>query len=75
LEARVLCHKRGEGSRLLQVLNENGINWRLVRVWEGVSRKFERKLKSMKNAKKYCPVCNPKLSGELYKVKELCGIY
>jgi len=74
VEQRILCHKSGGGARLLQVLNENGLNWQLVRVWEGVSRGFERKLKSMKKAWQYCPICNPSLSYKLEEVKRFCSL-
>jgi predicted GIY-YIG superfamily endonuclease len=74
VEQRVLCHKKGTGARLLQVLNENGLNWQLVRVWEGVSRDFERKLKSMKNSWRYCPICNPNLSYKLEEAKRFCNL-
>lgn len=58
VEKRYKRHKAGTGSRLLKALNKRGIDYRVVRTWEG-DKKWERKLKKRKNAKKLCPVCNP----------------
>lgn len=64
VEDRVDRHKRGDGARMLQVCNQNGIKYEVVRVWafEGDwsacdARKLERKLKRLHNGKKVCPVC------------------
>jgi predicted GIY-YIG superfamily endonuclease len=56
LFARMRTHRKGRGARLLQVLNELGINWHCVRTWRG-GRKLERRLKNRKNASKLCPIC------------------
>lgn len=58
VDARQVRHKNGNGARLLQVLNENGIAYHVVRTWEGKTRSFERKLKRQKNSRRYCPICN-----------------
>ena len=35
LEARLERHRNGNGARLMQVIEERGITWRLVRTWSG----------------------------------------
>lgn len=57
LEQRLVCHQSGTGARLMEVVTGAGIDWVLATYWENTSRHFERKLKSMKNASFYCPVC------------------
>lgn len=54
---RFESHIKGRGARLLEVLNEQGITYKVVRVWAGVDRHFERKLKRRKGTPKLCPVC------------------
>lgn len=61
VEDRLDEHRRGHGARLLQVINEAGIGWRLVRTWRG-DRKLERRLKRWKKSRKLCPICNQSLS-------------
>lgn len=58
LAERIERHRKGNGSRLMQVIGAAGIAWQLVRVWPG-DRKLERQLKNQKNAPRLCPVCNP----------------
>ena len=58
VDKRFQAHKEGKGGRLLQVLNEKGIDYKIVRVWENVDRTFERKLKNQKNAWRLCPICS-----------------
>ena len=58
VEARLAHHKDGTGARFLQVCNERGINYDIVKVWPGADRKFERKLKNTHNVARYCPICN-----------------
>ena len=67
VEARLERHKSGNGARLLQVLNEKGIDYKIVRVWEHGDRNFERKLKNHKKSSRHCPICNPNKKGELYE--------
>ena len=57
LGKRLAAHKAGKGSNLTAVAKRLGITYRVVRVWEGVTRDFERKLKNRKNAPGLCPVC------------------
>lgn len=35
LDGRFEAHQKGQGARLLQVLLQVGITWRLVRTWKG----------------------------------------
>jgi predicted GIY-YIG superfamily endonuclease len=56
LQARLERHAQGNGSRLMQVIMENGITWRLARTWDG-DRHLERKLKNQKNSPRLCPIC------------------
>lgn len=59
VQKRELRHLAGNGSRLLQVVAEKGINWRLAKVWVG-DRYFERKLKREAHYHRHCPFCNHK---------------
>jgi len=69
VEKRLAHHKDGSGARLLAVCNALGIEYDIVRMWEGMGRDFERKLKRCKNAARYCPVCNGEHVRE-YKPKD-----
>ena len=57
LEARLEEHHRGTGARIMQVVEERRISWRVVRTWEG-DRQLERRLKRRKNAPRLCPMCS-----------------
>lgn len=75
---RLIHHLEGSGARLMQVIKEKGIGWTLARVWEDASRNFERKLKNMKSADTYCPICNGSLElGLIDKAQDVminCGV-
>ena len=58
LKERIAHHRNGTGARLLQVVNELGIGWKVVRKWEG-DRALEGRLKRQHNSPRLCPVCNP----------------
>lgn len=60
LQARLDSHYLRVGARLMQVVGDAGITWRLARTWQG-DRKLERQLKNQKNAPRLCPICNPKI--------------
>jgi predicted GIY-YIG superfamily endonuclease len=60
LEKRLIRHKNGNGSALMRAVKKAGIDWTLVRVWEGKDRFFERALKNRKNTPKLCPICKGK---------------
>jgi predicted GIY-YIG superfamily endonuclease len=57
LEQRLRQHGTASGARLMEVVAEHGIGWRLARTWDG-GRELERKLKSHKHGPRLCPLCN-----------------
>lgn len=56
LDARLERHRSGNGARLMEVITQAGITWRLARTWTG-DRKLERWLKRKKCAPYFCPLC------------------
>jgi hypothetical protein len=50
-------HQGGRGARLLEVITQAGIGFRLARTWPGVTRARERQLKRQGGASRYCPIC------------------
>lgn len=56
LNARLAEHRAGHGARLIQVIQEAGIGWRVARTWEG-GRLLECCLKARKNSPHLCPLC------------------
>lgn len=62
LEARLRRHENGHGSRLLAVVTDAGIPWWVVRIWPGMGRNEERRLKGHSSTR-YCP--HPNCSGQL----------
>ena len=58
LDKRITDHLCGMGARLMEVVTQAGIEWKVARTWTG-DRKFERKLKNRKDAPHICPICNP----------------
>lgn len=58
VDQRLEHHKNGTGARLLQVLNGLGIEYQIVRTWEGADRTFERQLKDTHHTDRYCPACH-----------------
>lgn len=56
LAARLRAHQSGNGARLMEVVGEAGITWRLARTWEG-GREVERRLKRQHNGPRLCPIC------------------
>lgn len=63
LEARVAHHRKGTGARLLQVVNQAGIDWNVVKTWQG-DRHLERRLKNRGGASRLCPACQAIAKGE-----------
>ena len=57
VERRVTEHKNNMGARLLEVINEAGIAWEVVRIWHDGDRTLERRLKDRHKASQLCPVC------------------
>ncbi len=61
LEERLREHQMGtqcRGARLLEVCNEHGIRWDVVRTWQTGGHDLERRIKR-RGAVRLCPVCNP----------------
>src|SRR5262245_14167926 len=56
LDKRITDHLCGMGARLLEVVTQAGIEWRLACAWPG-DRELERRLKNRKEAPKLCPIC------------------
>lgn len=65
LEERIKEHRAGYGARLLEVLNEKGIGYKVVKTWANKTREFERKLKNQKHAGRHCPCCSGKGGREI----------
>lgn len=57
LAKRLDEHRNGNGARLTQIARLRGIDWKLVRVWNG-GRGLERRLKNLKMGNRLCPICN-----------------
>lgn len=65
LAERIQAHRASRGARLMEVVNELGIRWQVVRVWPEGGYELERALKARHNGPRLCPVCNPRLAEEL----------
>jgi predicted GIY-YIG superfamily endonuclease len=59
LDKRITDHLCGMGARLMEVVTQAGIEWKVSRTWPG-DRKLERRLKNRHDAPRLCPICNPK---------------
>ena len=57
LEQRIEKHRSNKGAKLLIAVNNKGILWKVVRVWEGGDRELECRLKNCKKSRCFCPVC------------------
>ena len=64
VKGRLEVHRSGQGAKLTKAVVEAGIDWQLVRLWDG-GRKVERQLKNQKNSPRLCPLCNSALSPSL----------
>ena len=58
VKRRCQHHADGTGARLMQVVTEAGITWRVVRIWRGQGRKWERQIKNHGHVRLLCPVCS-----------------
>lgn len=56
VEERLERHRKGQGARLIEVIVAAGIDFVLVREWDG-DRKLERRLKKWKKSSQLCPIC------------------
>ena len=54
---RLKKHQSGQGARLVQVIQLEGITWQLARIWKDGDRNKERSLKNSGSARRYCPIC------------------
>ena len=71
LPRRLEQHRAGAGSRLCEVAKERGIDFVLVRTWEG-DRAKERQLKRRKAGPRLCPPCNGSHEGQLSLFLNFC---
>jgi predicted GIY-YIG superfamily endonuclease len=60
LDKRITDHLAGMGARLLEVVTQAGIEWKLARTWPGADRGLERRLKRRHGAASICPICSGK---------------
>ena len=69
LDHRLAQHQRGAGARLVEVITQAGIGFRVARLWPGASKAHERSLKNSGGASRYCPICKSerKARGELLR--------
>jgi predicted GIY-YIG superfamily endonuclease len=58
LEARLKQHQAGQGARLMEVVTQAGIPWKVARTWDG-GWGLEKYLKRQKNSPRLCPFCYP----------------
>jgi len=54
---RVIDQLEGRGANLVRVMLQSGLALELTRIWPGVTRTFERRLKNRHSAARYCPRC------------------
>ena len=54
---RIEKHKTGNGARLMQVIHEHQIGFKVAVVFENRGRDFEHKIKGSHNTKRFCPIC------------------
>jgi hypothetical protein len=57
LDQRIAQHQRGAGARLVEVITQAGIGFRVARLWPGASKAQERSLKNSGGASRYCLIC------------------
>ena len=58
LPARLEEHRKGRGARLMEVIKDAGIGFRVARTWPG-TRGLERAIKDRHEAARLCPECTP----------------
>ena len=59
LALRLAAHRAGRGSRLMAVIAEARIEFRVTRIWAGATKAHETGLKDLNNRRKLCPACTP----------------
>src|SRR6476659_2411798 len=65
LPTRLAEQLSGKGANLVRVALAHGCIVTVAKIWAGMDRKFERKLKNRKNAPRLCPICQCVLPPEL----------
>jgi len=73
IEERIKKHRAGNGARLMEVVNEAKIAWRVAFIWPNADRAFERKLKDRHGAGKLCPICKGKPQMSLWELFDHTG--
>lgn len=71
IRARVFLHRIGKGAHITQAARSRGAHLKLARVWYGMGRNFERKLKNQRNLPRLCPICNPGYAGCYTEMREM----
>jgi 2'-5' RNA ligase/ribosomal protein S18 acetylase RimI-like enzyme len=56
-QSRIQEHRDGTGARLTQHLKSLGYTFEVAQIWNGESRKFERRLKDQGGLSRHCPIC------------------
>lgn len=57
IAARVECHRKGNGSKLMRAVAKAKIGFTIAKVWPGTDRAFERQLHDWHGAGRFCPIC------------------
>ena len=57
LARRTAMHRAGTGSPLVEAASRAGIEFTVARVWQNVTRRFERRLHKRHRVKPLCPLC------------------
>lgn len=68
LDVRIRHHRNGSGARIMAAANSRGIEWEVVRTWEG-DRHLEKSLKGRKDALSLCPHCQAEHREHERKIK------
>jgi predicted GIY-YIG superfamily endonuclease len=64
IQRRIVIHRKGNGPTLTRVAVTAGRELIVAQVWQGRFRRYERKLKNLKGANRFCRICNPTYSGK-----------
>ena len=72
LRSRLAEHEAGRGARLLEVIRDAGLGWKLARTWPG-DRKRERQIKDQGGASRHCPECGVRPRNGLCHEEEAPG--
>jgi hypothetical protein len=86
LQARMVDHRLGRGSKFLRLAAHQGITWHLARVWPATKREYqqlminglareERRIKAMGGASRSCPSCGIVPRAERQKFRGPDGRY